>query len=148
VLAGLTFSCVLALLGGRPAQGCETPYLRHIASTVVAASHEFRVPADIIVAVINHESKFRQYTVGSFHELGLMQIKRRGAVQGDWAKLSDHDLSDVTLKIWMGTAYLSKFVHKCRKARLYLTPYNGGKCVPSAYSDAVLEDLRAARRWR
>jgi len=146
--ADLAFACVLQVLAtGRAANAkCDTPYLRQIAGAAQAAAKTFEVPADIIVAVIYRESKFRQYTVGTFHELGLMQIKRRGAIQGDWMKFSDHDLSDITLNIWLGTAYLSHLKKRCKIPIRYLTPFNGGRCVPSNYSRGVLKDLRAAKK--
>src|SRR5665213_1128085 len=107
--ADLAFACVLQVLAtGRAANAkCDTPYLRQIAGAAQAAAKTFEVPADIIVAVIYRESKFRQYTVGTFHELGLMQIKRRGAIQGDWMKFSDHDLSHLKKRCKIPIRYLT-----------------------------------------
>lgn len=148
MFADLAFACVLHMLGGGKAVNadCDSAYLRQIAVTVDAAGKNFHVDPEIVVAVMHHESKFRQYTVGPFHELGLMQVKREGAIQGDWRKLSDHDLSDITLNIWIGTGYLSKFSHRCKAPVRYLTPYNGGRCVPSKYSTGILKELKAAKR--
>ncbi len=150
MLAELTFSCVLSLLGGRqPATPqCNTHYVRSIAHAADAAGHAFDVDPKVIVAVAYHESRFKQFAIGSFHEVGLMQNKRGGSIQGEWKKLTDRQLSDVGLNIWIGTAYLSKFVHRCKSPVRYLTPFNGGSCVPSNYSRGVLKDLHVAQRWR
>jgi soluble lytic murein transglycosylase-like protein len=146
MLAELTFSCVLSLLGGQPARPqCDTHYVRSIAHAADSAGREFRVDPKILVAVAYHESRLKQYAIGTFHEIGLMQNKRGGSIQGDWRKLTDRQLSDVGLNIWIGAAYLSKFAHRCKVPVRYLTPFNGGRCVPSNYSRGVLKDLQVAK---
>jgi soluble lytic murein transglycosylase-like protein len=146
--ADLVFACILQLLSGKEVRhpGCQTPYVREVAGAIRSASDEFHVPAEIIAAVARHESGFKQFTIGARGEVGLMQVMRGGAVQGDFARLPNQHLADIHLNVWLGTAYLAKFAHKCRSPNLWLTPYNGGRCVVSRYSTAVLKDLEDAKR--
>jgi hypothetical protein len=147
--AEVMFACVLSLTGGQQPSSpvCDTPYLHRIAYAVDSAHQWFpKVPAEIIVSVIYHESRFRQYVIGTRGEVGLMQPMRGGAIQGDWRKLSNHQLADVDLNIWIGTGHLAKFAARCRAPRFWLTPYNGGRCVVSKYSTSVLKELQDAKR--
>lgn len=144
-LAQLLFACVLQIVtGGPPAAPCqENQLVAEVASAIQASSEEFDVPADIIAAVIYHESKYNPRARGDLGEIGLMQIKRNGAVQGRYAKMSFRKLAEPRLNIYLGTRYLASFIPRCRPPKKYLAWYNRGHgCSPSRYSHGVLTDLQ------
>ncbi len=143
--AQLAFACVLNMVsGGAPDGECDTTYLREIANSVQVESDRFRIPADVIVGVIYHESKFKQDAIGALKEVGLMQVKRGGAASGDFAKMSNWMLSQIRLNVFLGTAYLALARRGCKA--FYLTRYNWGHgCESSVYSRGITAELRTAR---
>ena len=146
--AKLAFACILSLLGrGGPGDArCNRPYYVEIANAVADASAAFDVDSEVVVAVIYHESRFKQYAIGPYKEVGLMQLKRGGALLGAEARLPNRVLFGVHRNVWIGTRHLSTFAHRCERPIRYLTPYNGGHCVPSNYSRSVMKQLHAAQR--
>lgn len=145
----LVFACVLQAVAGdgKVSPECRTAYVEHIADAINRETDEHDVPADVVAAVIWHESRYKQFARGPKHEIGLMQVKRRGAVQGRYLRLSNKNLANIDVNIHLGVAYMAPFAHKCRGPRYWLTTYNGGGCVPSRYSKGVLADLAKGRRW-
>jgi soluble lytic murein transglycosylase-like protein len=146
--AELALACVLYIVGGGEATPrCQHPLIVEVAQAVQEASREFDVPPNIIAGVIYHESKFRQHARGKLGEIGLMQIKRGGAVQGRYARMSFARLADVRLNIHLGTAYLAEVLPRCSSTARGLARYNRGHgCSVSDYSRGVLTDLRMGRR--
>lgn len=147
IFSELAFACVLYIstYHHTPAK-CDSPLIAEIAAGAEGSSAEFGVPVDIIAAVIYHESKFKPFSRGRRGEIGLMQIKRRGAIQGPYLRMSFRQLADVRLNIRIGTAYLARALIRCTGTR-GLTIYNGGRCGSGSYRTGVLTDLRLGRSW-
>jgi len=148
MLAELAYACVLSMLGGHApaAPACNTPYLNHIAHAIDSRRY-YDVPQDIVVGVMYHESRFRQFVVSNKGAVGLMQNLRNGSIQGEWRNLSDEQLSDVDLSVEFGMSYLALMKRKCH--RFYLSRYNGAKggCVPSNYDSGIRAELRQAKLY-
>jgi hypothetical protein len=136
------FSCVLTTIGGGDVPvACQTlEVVKDSAAAIAAASTEHGVPGAIIAAVIFHESKFDPRAVGyDGLDLGLMQVRRGGAIPTKLAKLSDRALQNIRLNVAIGTAYLGRMMRACPMH--FLSRYNGRGCRPSGYQTKVLAGL-------
>lgn len=149
--AQLIFACVLQIVeGGSVGDArCSDPLVQSVVVAIERESVQYDVPSGIVAAVIYHESHYDQHALGSKGEIGLMQVKRGGAVESRM-KLSTHALAQVHINVHLGVAYLGQFVHKCSVPSQWLTLYNRGpgRCRASTYSQGVLKDLRMGRRTR
>lgn len=134
--------CALALLG----QPGETPDVcRHrpvppsIFQTVEAVRSATSVWTDIapeiVLKVIYRESRFNVHARGALGEIGLMQIKRGGAVPPELAHLTRAELEVPELNVWIGVKYMARVAIKCPSH--FLSRYNGGGCHVTRYSRRV-----------
>lgn len=142
-LSELVFGCVLHLLAGRDSVVCkDLGIAEETVSAIRVESTNTGIPAELIAAVIYQESGFRQAARGKAGETGLMQIKRNGAVQGEYLRLSDRQLQIIPLNIKIGTQYLAYSKKRCNGPPAYwLSMYNGNPCMSTTYSRAVLRKL-------
>jgi soluble lytic murein transglycosylase len=106
---------------------------KKVAQTIIDESLKYGFDPIFVMSVISHESRFKPTTVGSFGEIGLMQIRPETA---KWIskKLKigysgkKKDLKSPETNIRIGTAYLSYLRgHFDSQARLYLAAYNMGQ---------------------
>jgi soluble lytic murein transglycosylase len=106
---------------------------KKIAQTIIDESLKYGFDPVFVMSVISHESRFKPTTIGSFGEIGLMQIRPQTA---KWIskKLNleysgkKKDLKSPEINIRLGTAYLSYLRgHFDSQARLYLAAYNMGQ---------------------
>lgn len=139
----LLFGCVLAVLeGGVGPKECEVyPLVAEVTSAISSAAEENNLPAAMIAAVAFHESGFNPKAISADgQDLGLMQVRRGGAIQGRLLRLTDRALQNVRLNVGIGAGYLARMARSC--PRYFLSRYNGRPCRPSIYSRAVLVGLR------
>jgi soluble lytic murein transglycosylase len=129
-------------------------YSRTIASAIMAESKKHKFDPVFLMAVIENESSFNPEVVGSFGEIGLMQITPQTA---DWiskkynvAYKGPKSLKNPATNIALGSAYLSYLRAKFGfKGQLYLAAYNMGsknvqrllaqQKVPEVYPKAVMK---------
>ncbi len=145
--AEILFACVLSLLDprGMSVGSCESDTKAlDIADAITNATVGTQIPPAIVAADIWHESTFNAKALGPGKNgaLGLMQVKRQGAVEGAYAKMSNAQLMNVSLNIYLGVSYMARQQHRCEIH--YLTKYNrpATGCKPSTYSQGVLDDLK------
>lgn len=147
-LSELVFGCVLHILaGGDPLVCQDLGVAQEAAQAIAQESYDTGVPAEIIAAVIYHESGFRMSARGKAGEVGLCQILRKGAIQGHYLKLTNRQLERVDLNIHIGAQYLLYSKSGCNGPPVYyLSVYNGNSCVPTTYSRTVLRKLAVVKR--
>jgi len=143
--AEVLFACVLSLLDprGMPMESCENnAEAVEIADAIENATVGTGIPKDTVAADIWHESNYNKRAIGTKGEVGLMQVKRGGAVQGAYAKMTNAQLSNISLNIYLGVSYMAQKQQKC--SWHWLTKYNrpANGCRPSKYSRGVAEDLK------
>jgi soluble lytic murein transglycosylase len=103
-----------------------------IAQTIIDESVKYEFDPIFVMSVIMNESTFRPTQIGSFGEIGLMQIRPNTA---KWiSKITNvtykgkNSLKNPIENIKLGTAYLSYLRGKFDShARLYLAAYNMGQ---------------------
>lgn len=141
-----TFACVLGLVTGQEVPDrCWAPQYEEVAGAVIAATERHRhVRPEHAVADIFHESGFRVHAIGARGEVGLMQVKRGGAVPPELARLPNHVLARPYLNVELGVAYMEQFAARCPDPNRYLTRYNRpvSGCHSGKYSRGVMRDLR------
>jgi hypothetical protein len=148
----LVFACVLQSVEGGAVDDprCDTAFVHQVVAAINKESATFDVPKAIIASVIYHESRYKKNAKGSKGEVGLMQVKRGGAIQGKYRKWPFAHLAEVNTNIHIGVAYMAEFNHKCPTASQWLTIYNQGpgkgRCKAHNYSRGVLKDLARGRR--
>ncbi len=99
-----------------------------ISKTIIEQANKYEMDPLFLIAVIKHESYFDPEMVGSFKEIGLMQIKPTTA---EWLNkdvgLKSIDLRDPIINIKLGAAFFSQLRSKFAKdSRLYIAAYNMG----------------------
>jgi len=106
-------------------------------------SRRVNVPPELVLAVMDVESRFDRYAVSSAGAVGLMQVMPFWPSQ---LGMSNEQLIRVADNVRMGTTILSYYLRKERGnyARA-LQRYNGSLGRPG-YSDKVID--RLASRWR
>lgn len=103
-------------------------------SLVITAANRHGVDPRLIAAVITVETEWRPDVVGSYGELGLMQIlPSTGAWLAEVNGLTEYDLADSETNVDLATWYLSKLIDEYGRAEIALAVYNGGP--------------RAAKNW-
>jgi len=147
----LAFACVLHLVNGAPSEGkCDNAFFREVASSVQVEAKRFKVDKELIVGVMRFESGFDQDAKSPRGALGLMQVLRDGAADGDFAKMSDWMLTRVQLNIYLGVRYLAYARRQCKPH--FLTLYNQGHgCYESGYSlgvYAAISSMKSSRIFR
>lgn len=142
---------IYARLKGHGEKQAEKAY-----QAVLAGSRKHRIDPLLILAVIEHESRFDANARGSHGEIGLMQIKPKTA---EWiAKKSNHpwrgssSLRDPATNIALGSAYLGMLRERFENRRIYLAAYNAGPTqisrriqqqrVPGRYAHRVMRHYR------
>jgi len=104
---------------------------RGIAKAIVHESQKYGFDPIFVMALIEHESRFEPDQLGSFGEIGLMQIKPSTAKWiADKYKIEwkgDRSLRDGAQNIVYGTAYIDYLREEFEShSRLYLAAYNMG----------------------
>jgi len=144
ILAGATF---LFLRGPEPWQRHYYPLSS--SRQIAASSVRHEVSPYLVAAVINAESKWKPDTRSAAGAVGLMQIlpstaedlARTGQVDAE--KFPLESLSDPTVNIEYGTAYLRFLVNRYHEIETVLAAYNAGLRHADEWSDKG-GDIRAA----
>jgi soluble lytic murein transglycosylase len=106
---------------------------KKVAQTIIDESLKYGFDPIFVMSVISHESRFKPTTIGSFGEIGLMQLRPQTAKWISKKLNLDYsgkkkDLKNPETNIRLGTAYLSYLRgHFDSQARLYLAAYNMGQ---------------------
>lgn len=126
-----------------------------ISQAVITESQKYKMDPLFVLAVIETESKFDPEALGSFGEIGLMQIKPDTAewiVEKQGIKLPKNwSLKDPATNIKIGTAYFAYLRESFKKMPLrYIAAYNMGPSnlrklnsqnkMPKQYSSRVFEN--------
>lgn len=103
-----------------------------IAQTIIDEAYKYKFDPIFILSVIQSESSFRPHLLGSFTEIGLMQIKPTTAAwiakKMNLKYKGDKDLFDPVKNIRIGSAFLSYLRDRFDShAQLYLSAYNMGQ---------------------
>ncbi|HYG58987.1 MAG TPA: lytic transglycosylase domain-containing protein [Symbiobacteriaceae bacterium] len=97
---------------------------RHL---VVSTANQYSVDPRLIAAIITVESEWDPAVVGSYGELGLMQILPS---TGTWltglANLKEYDLADPATSVMLGTMYIHYLLKEHANTQAALAVYNGG----------------------
>lgn len=138
----LLLACALALLdrpGDVPYACRHRPVPPSMFQTVEAVRSATAIWTDIqpeiVLKVIYRESRFNVRARGALGEIGLMQVKRNGAVGPEFARLTRAELEEPDLNIWIGVKYMARVSLKCPSH--FLSRYNGGGCRVTRYSRRV-----------
>lgn len=104
---------------------------RSIARTIIKESTKYKLDPVFVMAIIKTESKFNPHALGSFGEIGLMQIKPSTAewIAGkfDLPWKGKDTLKDPVANIQIGLAYMSYLRGQFKgAARKYVSAYNMG----------------------
>ncbi len=103
---------------------------QELANTIVEESNDAGVDPLFVLSVIQHESRFRNNTIGTSGEIGLMQVMPATA---EW--LSEEygipyheksELFDPVMNIRMGVSYISWLRQKFPKTKDLASAYNMG----------------------
>ncbi len=135
------FACVMALVtpSSKVPQVCEQSQAAHAISGAILAHAGDDIPAEVVAGDMWTESTMRQEAVGALGEVGLMQLKRGGAVQGEDLNLTSAQLAVPYTNARIGIGYMRQMKASCKggPAR-WLSRYNGRACGASIYSAHVL----------
>lgn len=136
--AAIVLACVLKMTGADPAdvpERCDTEEIEEIAIAVLDASRETGIPADVLAAAGYHESRFKKHAIGPAGEIGIWQLKRHGAVQGIYLRMSRRALENVHLNALIAAKYMARMREQC--PRHYISRYNGNGCCTTRYQRAI-----------
>lgn len=129
-----------------------------IASTIITESAKYKIDPIFVLALIKTESKFDPIIVGSFGEIGLMQVKPDTA---EWIAKKNNipwagkkTLQNPTSNIRIGMAYMNYLRSKFEKTPMkYVSAYNMGplnvkrliakNIKPAEYSGRVMRNYEA-----
>ena len=145
----LLLACALAILDRGPVpEACKhrpvPPSMFETVDAVRSATGEFHaIPAEVVIKVIYRESYFDVTARGRAGEVGLMQIKRHGAIPRSLAWMPDRLFEDPTFNVYLGVKYMATLQLQC--PRHWLTEYNGGGCKVGHYSRRVSSAGRRSR---
>ena len=146
----ILFACILHILD-YPNACPENAYAHEVATAIQFYANKENVPAKIITATAYLESKFKKDAISPKEALGILQIKRNGAVQGKDLKLSNKQLMNIDTNVRIGVHYMAQFACQCRVASEYLGNYNQGPshhiCKSSQYGRDIIKDLNLGRKW-
>lgn len=133
--------CVLSILGNNPQdKECIESRFAHRVAKAIAQAESESVPGSLIAAIAFHESQFDPVAVSADGmDLGLLQIRRGGAIPESMATLSDKALQNIELNIRIGASYLARMVKSC--PRYPLSRYNGRPCKDSLYSRTIRQAI-------
>jgi soluble lytic murein transglycosylase-like protein len=114
-----------------------------ILENVHCEARRLRLPPELILAVMDVESRFDRFAVSSAGAVGLMQV------MPFWPRelgMSNAQLVSIPANVRMGTTILGYYLRKERgNYQRALQRYNGSLGRPT-YSDLVLD--RLVTRWR
>jgi soluble lytic murein transglycosylase-like protein len=127
------FGLLLSGCASTPGQGrARVPQIHaervdQVRSLVRRAAKRHGVPEDLVLAVIQVESSFRQDVCSGAGACGLMQLMPRTAA-GLARRLGweDYDIADPRFNIQAGTSYLAYLMRRFGRLDLALAAYNAG----------------------
>ncbi len=106
--------------------------LKHLLVYTWGLCEEYRVPYDIVKAVIQTESSWQHKAVSTSNAIGLMQIKPSTSMSE--FKTPGSDLYDPYVNITVGIKYLSRLHDRFGDWNTALTAYSHGPTVTKTYS--------------
>jgi hypothetical protein len=147
----ILFACILHILNGYPNACPNNIYAHELAHNIDFYANLEDVHHDIIVATMYDESRFKKNAISAKGAIGVLQIKRNGAIQGKDLKLSNKQLMELENNIRIGVHYMAQFAHQCPIASEWLSDYNQGPskhiCRSSYYGRHIVIDLNLGRKW-
>lgn len=110
----------------------------NLAEYIEIYSIEFKVPPELAVAVMAHESGCSMKKRGSKGEVGAFQILPKGSASQGY---SVAELKLYYINVKLGIKHIARCARRCRgKFRLGMSIYNGHKsCIESNYSKAIMK---------
>jgi len=143
---------VVALLQlGHPARSAaDVVRARLLAVQILDASEREDIDPVIVAAMIARESAFNAGARGGADDLGLMQIRRGGAVVGAGEALTDAALMLPPINLAFGVAYLARQRAACARHGVtdpvsWISRYKGLAARPSRYSRGIVAAAARAR---
>jgi soluble lytic murein transglycosylase-like protein len=118
-----------ALLAARAAHLAE-PQREHLAETLVEVERESGIPALLLVALIEQESRFEPQARGPRGSLGLMQVRPfvgeevAARIGVPWR--GEQTLLDPVANVRIGAGYLAELLERFGTEELALAAYNMG----------------------
>lgn len=133
----------------------------HLSRVIAAEAHAAGVPPGLVLAVIEVESRGRNYAVSNAGARGLMQLL---PTTGEWVAAKaelpwygPETLFDPVVNVRLGVRYLARMIELYPNVRTALAAYNcgpghvarrlrRGEPLPSGYVDRVFEAYTASER--
>lgn len=139
----------LALTQLHQTSGMVPPQFQQL---VIDAARRHRLDPRLLAAVIQVESEWDAAALGSYGELGLMQIlPSTGAFLAKLAHLDKYDLTDPATNLHLGAGYLAGLLQEYGVIAQALAVYNGGPRAAGGwetnlYARKVLKVYRGRQR--
>jgi soluble lytic murein transglycosylase-like protein len=93
----------------------------------VQAAIKYKLDPRLLAAIATVETRWNPLVVGSYGELGLMQIlPATGKYLVEQAGLTEYDLADPATSLNLGAMYLSELLREYGNVESALAAYNGG----------------------
>ena len=113
-----------------------TSKLRHLLVYTWGLCEEYRVPYDIVKAVIHTESSWKHKVVSSSGAIGLMQVKPTTSL-AEFDTPGDQ-LYDPYVNITVGVKYLARLHERFKDWNTTLTAYSHGPTATVRFADAYI----------
>lgn len=150
----MTTGALVIALGvlGHPARTpADMVRARLLAVQIIRVAEPRGLDEILIASIIAHESGFNPHAIGKDgKDLGLLQIRRGGAVTGLNEALTDAALTNPPINLAIGAAYLAHVRAACARKGItdpaaWVSQYKGLPARPSKYSRAIIKAADRAR---
>lgn len=142
--------CVISLMDPQipESRRClASPTAREISGAIMEYTADTGVDPTVVAALIHKESLYNTKARGKLNELGLMQIKRNGAIPVKMGHRPDSYFFNIRTNIRIGVKYLAWLKTRCDGPTAHwLSKYNGRGCRTSIYSKRIYGILASAKR--
>ena len=115
-----------------------TSKLRHLLLYTWGLCEEYRVPYDIVKAVIHTESSWKHRAVSESGAVGLMQVKPTTSMSE--FNTPGTELYDPYVNITVGVKYLARLHERFNDWNTTLTAYSHGPTATVQFEDAYISD--------
>ena len=115
-----------------------TSKLRHLLVYTWGLCEEYRVPYDIVKAVIHTESSWKHKAVSESGAVGLMQVKPSTSLSE--FNTPGTELYDPYVNITVGVKYLAKLHGRFKDWNTTLTAYSHGPTATVGFADTYIAD--------
>ena len=115
-----------------------TSKLRHLLVYTWGLCEEYRVPYDVVKAVIHTESSWKHKAVSKSGAIGLMQVKPSTSFAE--FETPGSELYDPYVNITVGVKYLARLHERFKDWNTTLTAYSHGPTATVGFADAYIAD--------